>query len=82
MRTHLLAAALSLSAPGLAAAQCVNPSGMTLPNFQAAYLLSHPDQDTGPTPRIIAGTQAKVLVPHPAKLVVADDTTAAPASAH
>jgi hypothetical protein len=55
---------------------------MTLPNFQAAYLLSHPDQDTGPTPRIIAGTQAKVLVPHPAKLVVADDTTAAPASAH
>jgi hypothetical protein len=82
MRTHLLAAAFTFAAPGLAAAQCVNPSGMTLPNFQAAYLLSHPDQDTSPVPRIVTGSQLKIATPRPAKLEVADVTTPAPTSNH
>jgi hypothetical protein len=69
MRLQIAAfAALSFATPAAAMAQCVNPSGMTLPNFQAAYLLT-PATDSQATP-------PQITIAPPAKLQTVAATTA------
>jgi hypothetical protein len=67
MRTYLAAtAAITGFYPGLVLAQSVNPSGMTMPNFQVEALMAVHD----------AGGQTQVfLIPHkPAAHIIAADT--------
>lgn len=53
-------AALSFATPATAMAQCVNPSGMTLPNFQASYLLAPATAVPAAPPQTADVTPAKL----------------------
>jgi hypothetical protein len=53
-------AALSFATPAAALAQCVNPSGMTLPNFQASYLLAPAPAAPAAPPQIVSAPPAKL----------------------
>jgi len=81
MRTYLIAtAAITGFYPGLVLAQSVNPSGMTMPNFQVESLITVNEPPGAPPPFITPQKPAPRIItadaPRAKTELTADDTVA------